>query len=173
LKVHGHRAVVDTNVVRSLLVVKAGAALLRAGDHDKPAEPLPSDLFSLAQVSLDTAAFDPADSLVPVIVKRGGGEAPHGEGERGLRVPRIASASAAGFGVRNFLGSGRILDVSARASKIGVASSPGIVDWNLENSLLPRASRETESARSGSRKINYNRDGSRCGGLRSCRRRTR
>jgi outer membrane protein insertion porin family/translocation and assembly module TamA len=145
---------VDTSVVRSLLAVESGRPFSEKEITASQLNLYRSDLFSLAQVSLDTAVFDQADSLVPIIVK---------VAEARRRTVRASAGYAsqdcfrvsAGFGVRNFLGSGRILDISARASKIGVASSPGIVDWNLENSLCPGV-KEDGVVEIGSRKLNYN-----------------
>ena len=154
VKVEG-TARVDTSVVRSLLVVEAGAALLGAGDHREPAQPVPvGPLQPGAGVARHGGLRQ--DRLAGAGDRQGrGGEAAHGEGQRRATPRRTASASAPGFGLRNFLGSGRILDISARASKIGVASSPGFVDWNLENSLCPGV-KEDGVVEIGSRKLNYN-----------------
>ena len=59
----------DTSIVRSLLVVEEGRPFSEREITASQLNLYRSDLFSLAQVSLDTAAFDKADSLVPVIVK--------------------------------------------------------------------------------------------------------
>ena len=145
---------VDTSVVRSLLVVEQGRTFSEKEITASQLNLYRSDLFSLAQVSLDTAVFDPADSLVPIVVKVAEAKRRTVKGSVGYASQDCFRVSA-GFGVRNFLGSGRILDISARASKIGVASSPGIVDWNLENSLCPGV-KEDGVVEIGSRKLNYN-----------------
>ena len=153
VKVEG-TARVDTSIVRSLLLVKQGRPF---SERDITASQLNlyrSDLFSLAQVSLDTAAFDKTDSLVPVIVKVAEAKRHTVKGSAGYASQDCFRVSA-GFGLRNFLGSGRLLDISARASKIGVASEPGFVDWNLENSLCPGV-KEDGVVEIGSRKLNYN-----------------
>ena len=145
---------VDTNVVRSLLVVRQGRPFSEKEITASQLNLYRSDLFALAQVSLDTTVFDEADSLVPIIVNVAEAKRRTVKGSVGYASQDCFRVSA-GFGVRNFLGSGRILDISARASKIGVASSPGIVDWNLENSLCPGV-KEDGVVEIGSRKLNYN-----------------
>ncbi len=145
---------VDSNVVRSLLVVHEGRGFSEREITASQLNLYRADLFSLAQVSLDTARFDRADSVVPVVVK---------VAEAKRRTVRASAGYAsqdcfrvsAGWAVRNFLGSGRILDISAQASKIGVASQPGFVNWNLQNSICPGVL-ENGEVEIGSRKINYN-----------------
>lgn len=145
---------VDTNVVRSLLVVKPGRPFSEREITASQLNLYRSDLFSLALVSLDTAAFDSAGSVVPIIVDVAEAKRRTVKGSVGYASQDCFRVSA-GFGLRNFLGSGRILDISARASKIGVASEPGFVDWNLENSLCPGV-KEGDVVEIGSRKLNYN-----------------
>lgn len=145
---------VDTAVVRSLLVVKPGRPYSEREITASQLNLYRSDLFSLAQVTLDTAAFVPDDSLVPVVVNVAEAKRRTVKGSVGYASQDCFRVSA-GWAMRNFLGSGRILDISARASKIGVASEPGFVDWNLENSLCPGV-KEDGVVEIGSRKINYN-----------------
>ena len=145
---------VDTNVVRSLLVVKEDRSFSEREITASQLNLYRSDLFSLAQVTLDTAAFDKEDSLVPIVVRVA-------EAKRRTVRASVGYASqdcfrvSAGWAMRNFLGSGRILDISAQASKIGVASEPGFVNWNLENSICPGVV-ENGEVEIGSRKLNYN-----------------
>ena len=145
---------VDTSIVRSLLVVEEGRLFSERAITASQLNLYRSDLFSLAQVSLDTAAFDETDSLVPVIVKVAEAKRRTVKASAGYASQDCFRVSA-GWAMRNFLGSGRILDISARASKIGVASTPSFVDWNLENSLCPGV-KEGGVVEIGSRKLNYN-----------------
>ena len=145
---------VDTSVVRALLLVEQGRAYSEKEITASQLNLYRSDLFSLAQVSLDTVAFDETDSLVPVIVKVAEAKRRTVKASAGYASQDCFRVSA-GWAMRNFLGSGRILDISARASKIGVASTPSFVDWNLENSLCPGV-KEAGVVEIGSRKLNYN-----------------
>ncbi len=145
---------VDTGIVRSLLVVEKGRPFSEKEITASQLNLYRSDLFSLAQVTLDTAAFDPTDSVVPVVVNVAEAKRRTVKASAGYASQDCFRVSA-GWAVRNFLGSGRILDISARASKIGVASEPGFVNWNLENSLCPGV-KEDGVVEIGSRKLNYN-----------------
>jgi outer membrane protein insertion porin family/translocation and assembly module TamA len=153
VEVEGTRRV-DTSIVRSLLAVEPGQAFSEKQITASQLNLYRSDLFSLAQVSLDTSAFDKTDSLVPIVVKVAEAKRRTVKASAGYASQDCFRVSA-GWAMRNFLGSGRILDISARASKIGVASTPGFVNWNLENSLCPGV-KEDGVVEIGSRKLNYN-----------------
>jgi outer membrane protein assembly factor BamA len=141
-------------VVRALLVVRPGRSFASRDITASQLNLYRSDLFRLAQVTLDTAHFDPQDSVVPVLVEVGEARRRTVKGSVGYASQDCFRVSA-GWAMRNFLGAGRILDISARASKIGVADQPGFVDWNLENSLCPGV-KENGVVEIGSRKLNYN-----------------
>jgi outer membrane protein insertion porin family/translocation and assembly module TamA len=140
---------VDSNVVRALMVTREGRVYSESELFSSQANLYRSDLFRLAAVSLDTAAFDPLDTLVPLVVRV----------SESLRYRARASAgyatqdcfrTSAGIARRNFLGSGRILDVSGRLSKIGVGAP---TDFGLENRFLCSALKDDSI---GSSKLNYN-----------------
>jgi outer membrane protein insertion porin family len=140
---------VDSNVVRALLVTRQGKVYSESELFSSQANLYRSDLFRLAAVSLDTAVFDPQDTLVPLVVRV----------SESLRYRARASAgyatqdcfrTSAGIARRNFLGAGRILDVSGRLSKIGVGAP---TDFGLEEQFLCSALKEDSI---GSSKLNYN-----------------
>lgn len=144
-------AKVDTAAVRSLLVVHEGRPY---SERDITASQLNlyrSDLFRMAAVSFDSAAFDPTDSLIPVIVKVGENRTYRVRGGVGYATNDCFRGSA-GLTVRNFLGSAKVFDISARMSKIGVGQP---LNWGLENNLC-RALLVDDSLEIGSRKLNYN-----------------
>jgi len=140
---------VDSNVVRALMVTRQGRLYSESELFTSQANLYRSDLFRLAGVSLDSAAFDPQDSVVPLVV-------------RVVESPRYRARASAGYATqdcfrtsaglarRNFLGAGRVLDVSGRLSKLGVGAP---TDFGLENSFLCSALNDDSI---GSSKLNYN-----------------
>lgn len=144
-------AKVDTAAVRTLLVVHQGKPY---SERDITASQLNlyrSDLFRLAQVSFDSAAFNPADSLIPVIVRVGENRPYRVRSGFGYATNDCFRGSA-GLTVRNFLGSAKVFDLSARMSKIGVGQP---LDWGFQDNLC-RALLVNDSLEIGSRKLNYN-----------------
>jgi outer membrane protein insertion porin family/translocation and assembly module TamA len=144
-------AKVDTSVVRSLMVVRPGRVY---SDREITASQLNlyrSDLFRLASVSLDSSRFDPDDSVIPIAVQVGESRPYRVRASLGYASNDCFRGSA-GLAVRNFLGAGKILDISARASKIGVGDP---TDWGLENNICSGL-KEAGQVEIGSRKLNYN-----------------
>jgi outer membrane protein assembly factor BamA len=140
---------VDSGVARALLVTSTGRRFSERELFTSQANLYRSDLFRLAAVGLDSAAFDPADSVVPLLV-------------RVTESPRYRVRGAAGYATqdcfrlsggmtrRDFLGRGRLLDVSGRVSKIGVGAP---ADFGLQDGFLCQALRADSI---GSSKLNYN-----------------
>lgn len=142
---------VDTAAVRSLLVVHEGRPY---SERDITASQLNlyrSDLFRLAAVSFDSAAFNPQDSVIPVIVKVGENRTYRVRGGVGYATNDCFRGSA-GLTIRNFLGSAKVFDISARMSKVGVGQP---LDWGLQDNLCG-ALMVDDSLEIGSRKLNYN-----------------
>ena len=107
-----------------------------------------SDLYRLAGVGVDTSRFVPGSDSVPLLVQVT--EAP----------PRRARASmgygttdclrgSAGMTFRNFLGGGRLLDLSSRVSKVGIGTP---TNWGLDKTICEPLRDDTI----GSSKLNYN-----------------
>jgi outer membrane protein insertion porin family/translocation and assembly module TamA len=140
---------VDSNVVRELMITREGRIYSESELFASQANLYRSDLFRLAAVGLDSAAFDPEGTTVPLVV-------------RIVESPRYRARATAGYATqdcfrtsggltrRNFLGAGRVLDVSARLSKIGVGAP---LDFGLQNTFLCSALKEDSI---GSSKLNYN-----------------
>ena len=140
---------VDSNVVVSLMRARPGREFSQTDLFTSQRNLYNSELFRLASVNIDTMRFVPGADSVPLIVQVT--ELP----------PRRATAGAgygtndcfrasAGMMFRNFLGEGRILDISSRLSKIGIGKP---LDWGLENSVVCDALAEDSI---GSRLVNYN-----------------
>ena len=140
---------VDSSVVVALMRARPGREFSQTDLFTSQRNLYNSELFRLASVNIDTMRFVPGADSVPLIVQVT--ELP----------PRRATAGAgygtndcfrasAGMMFRNFLGEGRILDISSRLSKIGIGQP---LDWGLENSVVCDALAEDSI---GSRLVNYN-----------------
>jgi outer membrane protein assembly complex protein YaeT len=140
---------VDSSVVVALMRARPGREFSQTDLFTSQRNLYNSELFRLASVNIDTMRFVPGADSVPLMVQVT--ELP----------PRRATAGAgygtndcfrasAGMMFRNFLGEGRILDISSRLSKIGIGKP---LDWGLENSVVCDALAEDSI---GSRLVNYN-----------------
>ncbi len=147
IRVEGARDEGDSVFVRNFLATRSGR-LYRQTDLFRSQRNLAlSDLYRFASVDIDSASFTPEDERVPLVV-------------RVVPGPQQRITSSVGYGTddcfrgslgwtgRNALGQGRILELSARASKIG-AGDPAALGF--ERSVCPRL--EADSV--GSRELNY------------------
>lgn len=139
---------VDTSVVRSLLVARTSRPYSDNEIITSQLNLYRSDLFDLAAVTVDTAAWDLQSGTVPLRV-RVTEAAPHRVRASLGYGTNDCFRSSAGYARRNFLGGGRILDVSGRVSKFGVGNP---VALGLENSICPALKDDPI----GSDKLNYN-----------------
>lgn len=139
---------VDSGVVRRLLVAQPGQPFAQRDLYESQRILYRTELFSFAAVGVDTARWTPGDSVVPIDIT-----------VREAKFRRVRAAvgygtndclrGGAGWSARNWLGGGRLLDLSMRASKIGVASP---TDWGLEDGACP----ELRNDPIGSGLLNYN-----------------
>ncbi len=138
---------VDSSTVVSLLTARPGEWYSDNDLFQSQRNLYAANLFRLASVQLDTSRFVPGDERVPLRVQVT--ESP----------PRRARASvgygsndclrsSAGITFRDFLGGGRILDITGRVSKVGVGRP---LDWGLEESLCSPIADDTI----GSSLLNY------------------
>lgn len=139
---------VDSGTVRRLLVAQPGQPFAQRDLTESQRILYRTELFSFASVTLDTTGFTPGDSVVPVQVLLREAKFRRVRGAVGYGTNDCFRAGA-GWTARNWLGGGRLLDLSARASKIGV-SAP--TDWGLEHGICP----ELKNDPIGSGLINYN-----------------
>jgi outer membrane protein assembly factor BamA len=140
---------VDSNVVRALMATREGRVYSESELFASQANLYRSDLFRLAAVSLDSAAWDPQDTIVPLVVRVSESLRYRARASMGYATQDCFRTSA-GIARRNFLGAGRILDVSGRLSKLGVGDP---TDFGLEEGFLCQALKEDSI---GSSKLNYN-----------------
>ncbi|HEX5818386.1 MAG TPA: BamA/TamA family outer membrane protein [Gemmatimonadales bacterium] len=140
---------VDSNVVRALMVTREGRVYSESELFSSQANLYRSDLFRLAAVSLDSAAWNPQDTIVPLVVRVSESLRYRARASMGYATQDCFRTSA-GLARRNFLGAGRILDVSGRLSKLGVGAP---ADLGLEDGFLCQALKDDSI---GSSKLNYN-----------------
>lgn len=106
-----------------------------------------TDLFRFASISIDTTKFAEGDSIAPLIVNVIEGPGHRARGSAGFATNDCFRVGA-GWTARNFLGNGRVLDLSGRVSKIGVGTPLG---FGAEESICAALKDDTV----GSRKANY------------------
>jgi outer membrane protein assembly factor BamA len=90
-----------------------------------------SELFRFVSVGIDTARFVPGDTIVPLAVGVIEGRAHRARASAGFAT-NDCFRFGAGWTARNFLHSGRLLDVTGRLSKIGVGDP---LDFGAANSI--------------------------------------
>ena len=139
---------VDTSVVRGLLATRPGQRFSQEDLFRSQRNLYRSELFGFASVGVDTAAYKAGSGTVPLAVRVTEGRFRRARGSFGYATEDCLRFGA-GITFRNFLGGGRIFDVSGRVSNVGVGTP---VDWGLEESICPRLKEDTL----GSGKINYN-----------------
>jgi outer membrane protein assembly complex protein YaeT len=138
---------VDTAVVRSLLVARTGRRYSQEELFESQRNLYESDLFRFATVNIDSLAYRPGDPSVPLVVQVNESKPRRIRGGLGYATYDCFRGSL-GWTSRDFLGAGRILELTSRVSKVGVGNP---VDWGLDQSIC-RTSRDDSV---GSAKANY------------------
>lgn len=156
--VPGHRAVigpirvvgatrVDTSLVRRLLVAHPGRLYSQDELFQSQRNLYESDLFRFASVNIDSAGFQPGADSVPLLVQVNEGKRRRIRGTLGYATNDCFRGSL-GWTSRNFLGGGRILDLTSRASKLGVGDP---LDWGLADNICSASRNDTI----GSSQVNF------------------
>jgi outer membrane protein assembly factor BamA len=138
---------VDTAVVRSLLVSRTGRRYSQEELFEGQRNLYESDLFRFVTVNIDSTAYTPGDTAVPLVVQVNESRPRRIRGGLGYATYDCFRGSL-GWTTRNFLGAGRILDLTSRVSKVGVGDP---VDWGLDQNIC-RTSRDDSV---GSAKANF------------------
>jgi outer membrane protein insertion porin family len=139
---------VDTSLVRRLLIAQPGQPFAQRDLYESQRLLYRTELFSYASVDVDSTQFAGGQTVVPIGVRIREGKFRRVRAAVGYGTNDCFRGGAA-WTARNWLGGGRILEVSARASKIGVGDP---ADWGLENSVCP----ELQHDPIGSSLLNYN-----------------
>jgi outer membrane protein assembly complex protein YaeT len=138
---------VDSSLVRKLLVARPGRRYSQEELFQSQRNLYESDLFRFASVNIDSAAYRPDADSVPLLVQVNEGRRRRIRGSLGYATNDCFRGSL-GWTSRNFLGGGRILDLTSRVSKVGVGAP---VDWGLADNICGQSRNDTV----GSAKINF------------------
>jgi outer membrane protein insertion porin family len=138
---------VDTAVVRKLLVARTGRRFSQEELFESQRNLYESDLFRFATVNIDSAGYRPGEDSVPLVVQVNESKPRRIRGGMGYATYDCFRGSL-GWTSRDFLGAGRILDLTSRVSKVGVGDP---VDWGLDQNIC-QTSRDDSV---GSAKANY------------------
>jgi outer membrane protein insertion porin family len=139
---------VDSGVVRRLLVAQPGQPFAQRDLYESQRILYRTELFSFAAVGVDTTRWAPGDTVVPIAITVREGKFRRVRAAAGYGTNDCLRGGAA-WSARNWLGGGRVLELSTRASKIGVGAP---TDWGLENGICP----ELKNDPIGSGLLNYN-----------------
>lgn len=138
---------VDTAVVRNLLVAGTGRRYSQEELFESQRNLYESDLFRFATVNIDSSAYQPGADSVPLLVQVNESKPRRIRGGFGYATYDCFRGSL-GWTTRDFLGAGRVLDLTSRVSKVGVGDP---VNWGLDQNIC-----ETSRGDSvGSAKANY------------------
>lgn len=122
---------IDSSLVRKLLVARPGRRFSQEELFQSQRNLYESDLFRFASVNIDSVAFPPNSDSVPLLVQVNEGKRRRIRGGLGYATNDCFRGSL-GWTSRDFLGGGRILDLTSRVSKVGVGDP---VDWGLANNI--------------------------------------
>jgi len=139
---------VDSSTVVSLMRARPGRLYSQNDLFESQRNLYNSDLFRLAAVNVDTAAFLPGDSSVPLLVQVTEASPTRMRAGVGYGTNDCFRTNA-GVTLRNFLGQGRLVDVSGRLSKLGIGEP---TDWGFGRSLCQTLQEDSL----GSGLMNYN-----------------
>ncbi len=112
-------AEVDSGYIASLVSARPGRRYRYQELYRSQRSLYGSELFRFVSVGIDTARFMPGDTVVPLAVGVIEGRAHRARASTGFAT-NDCFRFGAGWTARNFLHSGRLLDITGRLSKIGV-----------------------------------------------------
>jgi outer membrane protein insertion porin family len=148
----GEVAVVGTNrvepqLVRNLLITRPGRLYSQDELFQSQRNLYASDLFRYATVNIDSARFKPNEDSVPLRVQVSEARRRRIRSGIGFGTDDCFRGSL-GWTTRNFLGGGRVLDLTSRISKVGVGQP---FNWGLANNICNNSSQDPV----GSAKVNF------------------
>jgi outer membrane protein assembly factor BamA len=139
---------IDTSLVRDLLVSRPGRRYSQDELLVSQQNLYQSDLFRYATVNIDSAEFQAGGDTVPLLVQVNESRRRRIRGSLGYATEDCFRGGL-GWTFRNFLGSnGRLLDLSARVSKVGVGDP---TDWGLAEGICSASANDSI----GSSLLNY------------------
>jgi outer membrane protein assembly complex protein YaeT len=139
---------VDTTYIRQLLATKPGSRFSQEDIFQSQRKLYQTELFRFATVTIDSARYGADSTIVPIAVQVSEGP-PHQVRSSIGFATNDCFRGGAGWTDRNLFGTGRLFDISARVSKVGVGKPFG---FGLEDNLCSGLKDDTI----GSAKANYN-----------------
>ncbi len=139
---------IDTSFVRKMVPARPGRLFSQEELFISQRNLYRTELFQFASVQIDSASFPSGDSSVPLLARIRPGRGHRARASLGYGTTDCVRGSA-GWRARNFSGGGRILDLSGRLSKVGVADP---LDAGFQNSVCGLLAEDSI----GSDKLNYN-----------------
>ena len=138
---------VDSGFIASLLTARPGKPYRLDELYRSQRALYGSELFRFATVAIDSTTFTDSSTRVPLVATVSEGKMHRALGSIGYATTDCFRVGA-GWTARNFLGGGKIIDLSGHVSKIGVGAPLG---FGAERNIC--ASLQEDSV--GSRKANY------------------
>lgn len=148
IRVEGNSPI-DTTFVRRMVPARVGRLFSQDELFTSQRNLYRTELFQFSSVGIDSSTYKSTDTLVPLLARVRAGRLHRARWLLGYGTTDCFRASAA-WRARNFTGGGRILDISGRLSKVGVA---GALDANLQDSFLCGQLKQDSI---GSDRLNYN-----------------
>ncbi len=139
---------VSPSLVRNLLVARGGRRYSQDELLQSQRNLYRSDLFRFATVNIDSAAYQPGEDSVPLVVQVNEAKPRRIRGGLGYGTEDCFRGSL-GWTSRNFLGgNGRILELDSRVSKVGVGEP---LDWGMAENICGTSRGDSV----GSARLNY------------------
>ena len=139
---------VDTTYIRQLLATKPGSRFSQQDIFQSQRKLYQTQLFRFATVTIDSTHYGADSVIVPISVQVSEGP-PHQVRSSIGFATNDCFRGGAGWTDRNLFGTGRLFDISARVSKVGVGRPFG---FGLEDNICKGLQDDTI----GSSKANYN-----------------
>ena len=130
---------VDSSFIRKMLTFRGGQPYREDDLFDSQRDLYRTELFRLATVAIDSTQYQPGDSVVPILVRVAEGKRYQVQAAAGYATYDCFRGGA-GVTDRYLFGSGRLLTLEGRLSKIGVGDP---FDFNLVNSICKGLASDT------------------------------
>lgn len=138
---------VDSGFIASIVTAHTGDPFKQEELYRSQRALYSSELFRFANIAIDSTVYGDSTTKIPLVVDVQEGRMHRAQGSIGYGT-NDCFRTGLGWTARNFLGGGRIFDVSGRLSKIGVGEPLG---FGAEKSLCSALKEDSV----GSRKANY------------------
>lgn len=122
---------VDTALIRKLLAARPGREFRQQDLYESQSTLYRTEMFRFAAAGIDTGRFVPGDTVVPVAVQVNEGNFRRVRAAVGYGTNDCVRFGA-GWTARNWLGGGRLLDLSGQVSKVGIGAP---LNWGFGDNI--------------------------------------